>query len=594
MIETIKRDWLARIGNWSLLENTVETPNILFHQSERIRPPETAEVLLLSEAAETDRPFVLDAGSVFLPSEFSGENVIPPDLGYPMGLDEINVGADGDYFSVLLGGAEELAEHVRRSRERVFVLGNAAEMLRHPLDFVKRVVAVKSRMSPHGLIYAPGIATPSNLSVLVYCGVDLVDSLRVIMESRYGRFHTERGSMPLEETRRKICHCPACEEGISRKNLTQHNFHALMRELHVCKNSIERGKMRELAERRMLSSPWCVSVIRHLDRRFYDAVEPSVPITGGEVLALSDASLYRPDILRFRKRMLERYSKPPSAKILLLLPCSARKPYSRSRSHRIFKRAVGTAKNRYLIHEVTVTSPLGLVPRELELFYPAQNYDIPVTGDWSGEERNVVREELRKFLRRNQYSQIVAHLGVEKGFLADMLENAVFTAEDSPTSATSMEALKEALSEATKDLPAVNRKARHAEDLKNLAVFQFGEAGGDLVKDCETKGRYPHIRIIGDEHLATLVPPRGMFSLTLGGGRSLARNEAYCVEIEDFRPEGNVFAVGVRNANPNIREGDDVVVVHEDEVRAVGLARMSAREMTESRRGEAVRVRHRA
>ncbi len=577
------------------MEWTVETPNVLFFQSDRVRPPESSEVLLLSKEIETDKPFVLDAGSAFLPSDLSGENVMPPDLGYPMSLDEINVTEDRGDFVVVYGRSGELVERAKELRERVFVLGNAMEMLRHPLEFAKRVMAVKSHMSPHGLIYAPGIATPSNLSVLVYCGIDLVDSLRVVMESSYGRFHTERGSMPVEEAGRRICHCPTCEEGVTKDNLRDHNSHVLMTELQVCRNAIERGRLRELAERRMLSSAWCVSVMRHMDRRLYAAVEPSVPVTGGEILALSDASLYRPDVLRFRKRLLRRYSRPPSAAVLLLLPCSARKPYSLSKSHKIFRRAVKASANRSAIHEVMVTSPLGLVPRELELFQPAQNYDIPVTGDWSGEEIKIIREELRSFLERNEYARVVVHLGTEKELLSDLLEDAVLTSEGSLTSSSSIEALGKALSEAAEDLERVGRRDRLIQDLENLAVFQFGDTGGDLLKDCRLRGRYPNVRIVGEKHLATLVPSRGMLSLTLEGGRVLlAREKAYCVTIEDFRPEGNVFAVGVTGADPNIREGDDVAVVCGDEIRAVGVARMPAREMVESKRGEAVRVRHKA
>jgi archaeosine synthase len=67
-----------------------------------------------------------------------------------------------------------------------------------------------------------------------------------------------------------------------------------------------------------------------------------------------------------------------------------------------------------------------------------------------------------------------------------------------------------------------------------------------------------------------------------------------CVEIEDFRPAGNVFAVGVVDATPDVRVGSEVAVVHEGDVRAVGVARMNAREMVDLERGEAVRVRHRA
>ena len=67
----------------------------------------------------------------------------------------------------------------------------------------------------------------------------------------------------------------------------------------------------------------------------------------------------------------------------------------------------------------------------------------------------------------------------------------------------------------------------------------------------------------------------------------------YWVRTGDFTPKGNLFAVGVEHACPWIRPGDEVVVVHGDEVRAVGRAAMCGREMRDSKRGLAVDVRHR-
>ena len=81
--------------------------------------------------------------------------------------------------------------------------------------------------------------------------------------------------------------------------------------------------------------------------------------------------------------MTNRYEMPDGLDdVLILLPCSARKPYSSSRSHKAFRRAI----NHSSAHEVVVTSPLGLVPRDLEEVWPAGHYDIPVTGDWTLDE----------------------------------------------------------------------------------------------------------------------------------------------------------------------------------------------------------------
>ena len=64
------------------------------------------------------------------------------------------------------------------------------------------------------------------------------------------------------------------------------------------------------------------------------------------------------------------------------------------------------------------------------------------------------------------------------------------------------------------------------------------------------------------------------------------------VEIMDFELKGNLFAVGVQKADPRIRIGDEAVIVCEGEVRGVGVAEMCGREMTDLRRGIAVKVRH--
>ena len=83
-----------------------------------------------------------------------------------------------------------------------------------------------------------------------------------------------------------------------------------------------------------------------------------------------------------------------------------------------------------------------------------------------------------------------------------------------------------------------------------------------------------------------------MISLTLEGGKILAGENSYRVKIHDFEPKGSIFAVGVKDADDEIRIGDDVVVLRDDELVGVGVAQMNPDEMVESDRGEAVKIRH--
>jgi archaeosine synthase len=89
-----------------------------------------------------------------------------------------------------------------------------------------------------------------------------------------------------------------------------------------------------------------------------------------------------------------------------------------------------------------------------------------------------------------------------------------------------------------------------------------------------------------------LTKKRGVISLTLEGAQRLFPAHVYWVEIEDFMPHGSIFATGVCDADMSIRIGDEVIVIHHGEIRAVGVACMTAQEMIQSNRGEAVKVRH--
>jgi archaeosine synthase len=62
------------------------------------------------------------------------------------------------------------------------------------------------------------------------------------------------------------------------------------------------------------------------------------------------------------------------------------------------------------------------------------------------------------------------------------------------------------------------------------------------------------------------------------------------VQISDFVPEGDVLVPGVVDADPEIRDGDEVLVVGKMAI-ATGRAAMTAAEMKNSKRGVAVRVR---
>jgi archaeosine synthase len=248
--------------------------------------------------------------------------------------------------------------------------------------------------------------------------------------------------------------------------------------------------------------------------------------------------------------------------------------------------------NSTVVQELIITSPLGVVPRELELFYPAAQYDVPVTGHWDLEEQAMV-QELVAHVASLGFDQVISHLGGESDIVKEVVE-CIDTSQGSPTSRDALARLQETLVDACMKQPRTPFSIERSATMASVARFQFDDGGESLLEGCAVSGNYPYSRISsGSKQMGLLTPERGMISLTLDGAERLASKGLNLVEIEDFDLTGNLFAKGVKKADPRIRIGDEAIIMRNGEVEGVGIASMSAAEMIVSERGEAVRVRHR-
>ena len=446
--------------------------------------------------------------------------------------------------------------------------------LRNPRQYVAWLKVLKTNVPPDTLWYAPAAALPSNAHILCYSGFDLFDFTACDLASVNKKFLLPEGEFGMEMMEYGICSCDGCRAG----NLLQHNRLALIREIELVSVFINSSQLREFVESRCRLYAENVAVMRFLDSEF-SMLERALPIVRNTRFgAMSGETLNRIEIRRFASRVIERYI-PPVADTAVLLPCSARKPYSLSQSHRKYAEAIqGRA------HELIVTSPVGLVPRELELLYPAAHYDIPVTGYWDREEQAYISGVIGQYLLSHPYRRVIAHLeggalecakagaelaGIELEYTADGRRT---------TDPVSLRALDSALSG--------NRRIRH-DILSGTCSWQFGKI--PETSGITFRGRYPAIRFEkGRVQLFSLDGGTGLVRPTFEGWKSLG--ECYRVDISDFLPKGDILVPGVTGADPAIREGDEVFV-NGPEVIATGRAAMSAEEMKRSRHGIAVRVR---
>lgn len=463
----------------------------------------------------------------------------------------------------------------------VVVVPNAYELRRDPRRIVENVVRIREAAGFNRVVCMLGLGEPSTVSLLSYMGVDLFDD-----------------SLPRSVGISGV-RLMAEADVVTGSDESDRNVVAMEQELEKVRIFIGCDRLRELVDQRAPATPSSVALLRLYDEMAYEYAEETCSTVGCRFSCNTTQSLRRPDIKSYKARIAN-YRKPENKRVLLLLPCSAKKPYHISKSHKAFSSAIHTASHDTLVHEVIVTSPLGVVPREIDAMYPANSYDIPVTGEWKCEEKAMIRKMVGDIIAQG-YDKVICHLGDDYELVEGLAEMECTVVGDS-TSPASLENLDKALREATKGMEPVDYLVDRNNLMRNVLEFQFGREVTELLFDENTYaiGKFPYWKVIRENpenrkdkvQLGMMTPERGMVSLTLDGARILAEAGYLTVEIMDFELKGNLFAVGVLSADPRIHVGDEAIIVCNGEVRGVGVAMMCGREMTDLKRGIAVKVRH--
>lgn len=582
--EALQRDGPARTGELRIEGTTAKTPTLALHEPDGLR---------------IDDILLTDSGTIFHPHD--GD--IAPDIPAPLHayeevsetLEEITTDAasDGNYAAAVINGGREtrLRKHAAENltNYRILVIGSAPALDESPRALVDVLSTVRTAARPDTAIYAPGAARPWTIPLLVYAGIDILDDSPARIAAARGTYFTRDDAAPAAEIEEPVCPCPDCRDGVPTEfePLLRHNRAALHTAVAETRRAIRNGRTRELVERRIRAKPWLISALRHLDRRNHYLLRTTPAFRTSPLTAYGEETLRRVEITAFADRM-HRHYEPPEADAVVILPCSAGKPYATSRSHQRYR---STVKNR--AREIVLTSPMGAVPRELETVYPAAHYDIPVTGDWSQEEIDWMATNLAQLLDGHDYDTVAAHIN-DDGYIraVEQVEDKLgiditYTAKnDHPLENDNLARLNDTLDGHDTDFNWYDENARCVTD------YLLGPGtGAELLDGATVRGRYPRLRVEHDgDILATSVPEYGSYAYTLDA-RHLFPPE-YRVEIDAFVPQGSILAPGVIHAPDTIRPGDEVLV-EGPRATCIGRAEMNGDEMTRSHRGIAVTVRHR-
>tara|TARA_B100001094_G_scaffold46859_1_gene42072 strand:- start:21453 stop:22865 length:1413 start_codon:yes stop_codon:yes gene_type:complete len=420
-------------------------------------------------------------------------------------------------------------------------LSNSGGKLAEALDVVRR-------RFPSSLIWTPGIAGPDNCAVLSWFGVDLFDLSRSRIANANGLLLTSDGPRHADYS---------LGENVNMEAQLGHWRYSIA----SLRSAIRSGTVRELAEKSSLSSPRSVERLRRHDKLTRSNRGRSnltaVDTSGRKLRYNSPISRQDPLVNDWRKRVSSIHT-PPShqERILILLPCSATKPYRLSQSHHRFLRNIPS--NR--AHQIMVTSPLGLVPRELEDLWPAAHYDIPVTGDWDADELEMVGSMLSKICERSNYSEIINHSGM------DFSIDRIVCHNTRRGTAGSKESLKELQSRVLDSIDKMNlgdksEKQHRMEVMKSRSRFMHGT--DSWLEGSTVSGRLPILSISKDgEQLAKWNPRDGRFAFSKKSLPLL--HDSGCFPsvsiLENHDWKGDIFPTNLESVSGQIRSGEEILV----------------------------------
>ncbi len=479
-----------------------------------------------------------------------------------------------------------------------------------PQRFVKEIVELRSHLPVDIALGLGGLIPPHFYPFLVYLGIDIIDSTWIQWTCSQGLvlspdFKTTSSAEDIQYLMNDEWN--ACEW-----NLRQAKYW-----ISRTRRLISLGQLRDLVEESVHWSPFFASALRACDKGLpLPYFEKGIPVTGSPIYCAGEESLSRPEISSFHKRVHDRFDPWEHHKVVVILPCSYKKPYFISQSHQRFTSVINqeSRKSQIRAGKIIVTSPIGAVPGELDLAFPVSHYDVPVTGDWSETEIKATGSNLAQLLKQYPRETIFV-IHVSKDYQR-MIEYALSNSDinayavefvEKPYLSEGLFVLREnirnALKLAKSDIfPYASLsygKLDYLERFRALASYFYGKGVGDTLlssfDSIEIKGKYPRDVSFNSNGINLGV-------LSFKTNKLVLTPEAISVAFEQIQSRivfagdtlkgSNLFLAGVVSASSDIRPDDEVIIVSPDnELLGTGVALLPGFLMTHGKSGIAAKIR---
>jgi 7-cyano-7-deazaguanine tRNA-ribosyltransferase len=383
------------------------------------------EIVHFQEKIDTDIATILDIPTGWGVSKEYARHTVNETIKRAKALEKMKTRNDitwvgpiqgGQHFDLVAKSAKEMA----KLPFQVHALGSPTPVMeQYKFDtLVDMILTAKMNLPASRPLHLFGAGHPFMFSLAVALGCDLFDSAAYALFAREDRYLTESGTTRLDEMEYFPCSCPVCNKTDPetvralpkeerQKLLAEHNLHVSFCELRRIKQAITEGRLWEHLEMRAHGHPALLQAVKNLEK-YSEYLEKHSPVTKRNgIFFFSSLGLTRPEVVRYRKRLLNRYSPPPKAKFLLLLPQTRMKPFHNSKEHeKVMKglqQSLGDALD--FVHLCTYAAPFGVIPTELDDVYPLSQNEI--ASPFDAETVMYVAKQTANYIETTNYERVI-------------------------------------------------------------------------------------------------------------------------------------------------------------------------------------------
>lgn len=309
------------------------------------------------------------------------------------------------------------SKHMNEKNFPILALGSPTQIMEQYMyrQLVNMILTCKTWIKPSRPLHLFGGGHPSMFALAVSLGCDLFDSASYAIFARNDRYLTPNGTIRFDDLEYLPCSCSICRKlDVSDiqdfpkekrvRALAIHNLNICSEELRKIKQSIHEGRLWELVMQRARAHPRLFESIYEL-RKYRNLLENYSPISKKKGIFFFDHLDYnRPEIYRFRKRLIEEFTLPFKSKIMILMPPPFTKPYEMDKNLKKMKTII---KERKDVNICFYDIPYGPIPIELSNVYPITQTETANTDNVLV--RLDAEDSLTQYVKKIKCKTVVLH-----------------------------------------------------------------------------------------------------------------------------------------------------------------------------------------